>query len=34
MAELKDHYLRITWGDAAVTLRGATLVTSRSTAYA
>jgi hypothetical protein len=32
MAELKDHYLRITWGDAAVTLRGATLVTSRSTA--
>jgi hypothetical protein len=32
MAELKDHYLRITWGAAAVTLRGATLVTSRSTA--
>jgi hypothetical protein len=32
MAELKDHYLRITWGGAAVTLRGATLVTSRSTA--
>lgn len=32
MAELKDHYLRVTWGDAAVTLRGATLVTSRSTA--
>lgn len=32
MAELKDHYLRITWGDAAVTLRGATLVTSRNTA--
>jgi hypothetical protein len=32
MAELKDHYLRITWGDAAVTLRGATLLTSRSTA--
>jgi hypothetical protein len=32
MAELKDHYLRITWGGADVTLRGATLVTSRSTA--
>lgn len=32
MADLKDHYLRITWGDAPVTLRGATLVTSRSTA--
>lgn len=32
MAELKDHYLRITWGGGAVTLRGATLVTSRSTA--
>ena len=32
MADLKDHYLRITWGEAAVTLRGATLVTSRSTA--
>lgn len=32
MAELKDHYLRITWGGAAVTLRGATLVTSRNTA--
>lgn len=28
-ADLKDHYLRVTWGDAAVTLRGATLVTSR-----
>lgn len=24
-SDLKDHYLRITWGDAAVTLRGATL---------
>jgi hypothetical protein len=32
MADLKDQYLRITWGDAAVTLRGATLITSRSTA--
>lgn len=32
MVELKDHYLRITWGGADVTLRGATLVTSRSTA--
>ncbi|MEO7885927.1 MAG: DUF3999 family protein, partial [Polaromonas sp.] len=32
MVELKDHYLRITWGDATVALRGATLVTSRSTA--
>ncbi|MFN7152561.1 MAG: DUF3999 domain-containing protein [Acidovorax sp.] len=30
-ADLKDHYLRVTWGDAAVTLRGATLVTSRGT---
>ncbi|MBD9392969.1 DUF3999 domain-containing protein [Acidovorax sp. ACV01] len=28
-ADLKDHYLRVTWGDAAVTFRGATLVTSR-----
>ncbi|WP_010464603.1 DUF3999 domain-containing protein [Acidovorax radicis] len=28
-ADLKDHYLRVTWGDAAVTLRGATLATSR-----
>jgi hypothetical protein len=27
--DLKDHYLRVTWGDAAVTLRGAVLVTSR-----
>lgn len=32
MAELKDHYLRITWGAAAVTVRGATLLTSQSTA--
>jgi len=31
LAELKDHYLRVTWGDAAVTLRGATLVTSSNT---
>ncbi|MBV7461418.1 MULTISPECIES: DUF3999 domain-containing protein [unclassified Acidovorax] len=30
-AGLKGHYLRVTWGDAAVTLRGATLATSRST---
>jgi hypothetical protein len=30
-ADLKDHYLRVTWGDAAVTLRGATLVTSLAT---
>ncbi|MDP3231059.1 MAG: DUF3999 domain-containing protein [Acidovorax sp.] len=30
-ADLRDHYLRVTWGDAAVTLRGATLVTSRGT---
>ena len=30
-ADLKGHYLRVTWGDAAVTLRGATLATSRST---
>ncbi len=30
-ADLKDHYLRVTWSDAAVTLRGATLVTSRGT---
>ena len=28
-ADLKDHYLRITWGDAAVTLRGATLALAR-----
>ncbi|KQO16879.1 DUF3999 domain-containing protein [Acidovorax sp. Leaf78] len=28
-ADLQDHYLRVTWGDAAVTFRGATLVTSR-----
>lgn len=27
-AGLKGHYLRVTWGDAAVTLRGATLATS------
>ncbi|MDH4417408.1 MAG: DUF3999 domain-containing protein [Acidovorax sp.] len=27
-ADLKGHYLRVTWGDAAVTLRGATLATS------
>ena len=27
-ADLKNHYLRVTWGDAAVTLRGATLVTA------
>ena len=27
-ADLKGHYLRVTWGDAAVNLRGATLVTS------
>ncbi|MBV7541580.1 DUF3999 domain-containing protein [Acidovorax sp. sic0104] len=30
-ADLKDHYLRVTWGDAAVTLRGATLATARGT---
>ncbi|WP_298212117.1 DUF3999 domain-containing protein [Acidovorax sp.] len=30
-ADLKGHYLRVTWGDAAVTLRGATLATTRST---
>ena len=30
-ADLKGHYLRVTWGDAAVALRGATLATSRST---
>ncbi len=30
-ADLKGHYLRVTWGDAAVTLRGATLATSRGT---
>ena len=29
-ADLKGHYLRVTWGDAAVTLRGATLATARS----
>lgn len=29
-AELKNHYLRVTWGDAAVTVRGATLTTTRS----
>ncbi|WP_422844544.1 DUF3999 domain-containing protein [Acidovorax sp. M2(2025)] len=28
-AELQGHYLRVTWGDAAVNLRGATLVTSQ-----
>ncbi|CAN7658227.1 DUF3999 domain-containing protein [Acidovorax sp. LjRoot74] len=27
---LQGHYLRVTWGDAAVTLRGATLVTTHS----
>jgi len=32
MADLKDHYLRISWGTAAVTVRGATLLTSQSTA--
>ena len=30
-ADLKGHYLRVTWGDAAVTLRGATLATARNT---
>ena len=30
-ADLKGHYLRVTWGDAAVTLRGATLTTSTKT---
>lgn len=30
-ADLKGHYLRVTWGDAAVTLRGATLATSSKT---
>ncbi|WP_426305638.1 DUF3999 domain-containing protein [Acidovorax facilis] len=30
-ADLKGHYLRVTWGDAAVTLRGATLATSSRT---
>lgn len=30
-ADLKDHYLRVTWGDATVTLRGATVVTARGT---
>ncbi len=29
-ANLQGHYLRVTWGDAAVTLRGATLVTTHS----
>jgi len=29
LAELGGHYLRVTWGDATVTLRGATLVTAR-----
>ena len=28
-ADLRNHYLRITWGDAAVTVRGATLATTR-----
>lgn len=31
-ADLKDHYLRVSWGDAAVTLRGATLATARGPA--
>ncbi|MFN4117795.1 DUF3999 domain-containing protein [Acidovorax sp.] len=31
-ADLKDHYLRVTWGDAGVTLRGATLATARGPA--
>ncbi len=30
-ADLKGHYLRVTWGDAAVALRGATLATSTKT---
>jgi len=30
-ADLKGHYMRVTWGDAAVTLRGATLATSSKT---
>ncbi|PTT21982.1 DUF3999 domain-containing protein [Acidovorax sp. HMWF029] len=30
-ADLKGHYLRVTWGDAAVTLRGAMLATSSKT---
>lgn len=30
-ADLKGHYLRVTWGDAAVTLRGAMLATSTQT---
>ncbi|EJE49229.1 hypothetical protein PMI14_06343 [Acidovorax sp. CF316] len=30
-ADLKDHYLRVTWGDAAVTLRGVKLATSTKT---
>ena len=29
--DLKGHYLRVTWGEAAVTLRGATLATARGT---
>lgn len=28
-ADLKNHYLRVTWGDAAVAVRGATLATTR-----
>jgi hypothetical protein len=32
MADLKDHYLRISWGSAVVTVRGATMLTSQSTA--
>jgi hypothetical protein len=31
-ANLQNHYLRVTWGDAAVTLRGATLVSARGMA--
>ncbi|MFY3385340.1 DUF3999 family protein [Paracidovorax sp. MALMAid1276] len=31
-ADLKGHYLRVTWGPAAVTLRGATLATTRGPA--
>ena len=30
-AGLKDHYLRVTWGDAAVTLRGVRLATATNT---
>ncbi|MFN9474473.1 DUF3999 domain-containing protein [Acidovorax sp.] len=30
-AGLKDHYLRVTWGDAAVTLRGVRLATTTNT---